>query len=83
MLRPWRHIERRKSRQIMVGKVPVGGDAPISVQSMTNTPTPDVAATVGQIRQLEEAGATFSGLKERDCSAVDLGPLTFLLPRKT
>ncbi|MEC7731725.1 MAG: flavodoxin-dependent (E)-4-hydroxy-3-methylbut-2-enyl-diphosphate synthase, partial [Pseudomonadota bacterium] len=57
MLRPWRHIERRKSRQIMVGKVPVGGDAPISVQSMTNTPTPDVAATVGQIRQLEEAGA--------------------------
>ena len=41
----------------MVGKVPVGGDAPISVQSMTNTPTPDVAATVGQIRQLEEAGA--------------------------
>ena len=57
MLRPWRHIERRKSRQIMVGKVPVGGDAPISVQSMTNTPTSDVAATVGQIRQLEEAGA--------------------------
>ena len=41
----------------MVGKVPVGGDAPISVQSMTNTPTPDVAATVGQIQQLEEAGA--------------------------
>ena len=57
MLRPWRHIERRKSRQIMVGKVPVGGDAPISVQSMTNTPTSDVAATVGQIRQLVEAGA--------------------------
>ncbi|MBX3478954.1 MAG: flavodoxin-dependent (E)-4-hydroxy-3-methylbut-2-enyl-diphosphate synthase [Caulobacter sp.] len=56
-LRPWRHIERRKSRQIMVGKVPVGGDAPISVQSMTNTLTADAAATIDQIRQLEEAGA--------------------------
>ena len=43
-IRPWRHIERRKSRQIMVGSVPVGGDAPISVQSMTNTPTTDAAA---------------------------------------
>ena len=56
-IRPWRHIERRKSRQIMVGSVPVGGDAPISVQSMTNTPTTDAAATLEQIRQLEEAGA--------------------------
>ena len=56
-IRPWRHIERRKSRQIMVGSVPVGGDAPISVQSMTNTPTTDAAATLTQIRQLEEAGA--------------------------
>ena len=49
-------IKRRKSRQIMVGDVPVGGDAPISVQSMTNTETCDVEATVGQIRSLEEAG---------------------------
>ena len=56
-IRPWRHIERRKSRQIMVGPVAVGGDAPISVQSMTNTPTTDAAATLDQIRQLEEAGA--------------------------
>ena len=56
-VRPWRHIERRKSRQIMVGNVPVGGDAPITVQSMTNTPTSDAAATIDQIRQLEEAGA--------------------------
>ncbi len=56
-IRPWRHIERRKSRQIMVGSVPVGGDAPITVQSMTNTLTSDAAATIGQIRQLEEAGA--------------------------
>jgi (E)-4-hydroxy-3-methylbut-2-enyl-diphosphate synthase len=50
-------IQRRKSRQIFVGKVPVGGDAPISVQSMTNTETCDVAATVAQIQALERAGA--------------------------
>ncbi|MBL8655891.1 MAG: flavodoxin-dependent (E)-4-hydroxy-3-methylbut-2-enyl-diphosphate synthase [Altererythrobacter sp.] len=56
-IRPWRTIERRVSRQIMVGKVPVGGDAPITVQTMTNTPTEDVAATVDQIRRCEEAGA--------------------------
>ncbi|PCJ69617.1 MAG: 4-hydroxy-3-methylbut-2-en-1-yl diphosphate synthase [Rhodobiaceae bacterium] len=56
-LRPWRDIDRRKSRQIMVGNVPVGGDAPIAVQSMTNTPTSDAAATIEQVRQLEEAGA--------------------------
>ncbi|MEP6343837.1 MAG: flavodoxin-dependent (E)-4-hydroxy-3-methylbut-2-enyl-diphosphate synthase [Maricaulaceae bacterium] len=56
-IRPWRTIERRTSRQIMVGKVPVGGDAPIAVQSMTNTLTHDVDATVGQIQRLEAAGA--------------------------
>ena len=50
-------IKRRHSRQIMVGDVPVGGDAPISVQSMTNTETCDVAATVAQIRALEKVGA--------------------------
>ncbi len=50
-------IKRRKSRQIMVGNVPVGGDAPISVQSMTNTETTDVAATVAQIVGLQDAGA--------------------------
>jgi (E)-4-hydroxy-3-methylbut-2-enyl-diphosphate synthase len=50
-------IRRRSSRQIMVGDVPVGGDAPIAVQSMTNTETTDVAATVAQIRALEDAGA--------------------------
>ncbi|MGK2913891.1 MAG: flavodoxin-dependent (E)-4-hydroxy-3-methylbut-2-enyl-diphosphate synthase [Porticoccaceae bacterium] len=50
-------IKRRKSRQIMVGNVPVGGDAPISVQSMTNTETTDVAATVAQVRSLQVAGA--------------------------
>jgi (E)-4-hydroxy-3-methylbut-2-enyl-diphosphate synthase len=55
-LRPWRHIERRKSRQIMVGNVPVGGDAPITVQTMTNTLTSDARATIDQIRRCEEAG---------------------------
>ncbi|WP_188150570.1 flavodoxin-dependent (E)-4-hydroxy-3-methylbut-2-enyl-diphosphate synthase [Teredinibacter waterburyi] len=50
-------IKRRKSRQIMVGNVPVGGDAPISVQSMTNTETTDVAATVAQIQRIQNAGA--------------------------
>ncbi|MEE4110155.1 MAG: flavodoxin-dependent (E)-4-hydroxy-3-methylbut-2-enyl-diphosphate synthase [Halieaceae bacterium] len=50
-------IKRRKSRQIHVGKVAVGGDAPISVQSMTNTETCDVDATVAQIKALEDAGA--------------------------
>lgn len=50
-------IVRRKSKQIMVGRVPVGGDAPISVQSMTNTHTTDVAATVAQINHIAAAGA--------------------------
>ncbi len=56
-LRPYRDIIRRPSRQILVGSVPVGGDAPISVQSMTNTPTSDAAATMAQVAALEEAGA--------------------------
>ncbi len=54
--RPYQHIERRKSRQIFVGDVPVGGDAPIPVQTMTNTLTTDVAATVAQIHRAERAG---------------------------
>ncbi|MBI1186206.1 MAG: flavodoxin-dependent (E)-4-hydroxy-3-methylbut-2-enyl-diphosphate synthase [Alphaproteobacteria bacterium] len=56
-IRPWRRIDRRKSRRVMVGQVPVGDGAPISVQSMTNTPTADAAATIDQVRRLEEAGA--------------------------
>lgn len=56
-IRPWRQIERRKSRQIMVGNIPVGGDAPIAVQTMTNTPTEDAEATLAQIRAAAEAGA--------------------------
>lgn len=56
-IRPWRNIERRKSRQIHVGNVLVGGDAPIAVQTMTNTPTEDAAATIAQIERAAEAGA--------------------------
>ena len=55
-LRPWRDIARRTSRQIMVGNVPVGGDAPVTVQTMTNTPTSDAGATIDQIRRCEDAG---------------------------
>ncbi|WP_144393813.1 flavodoxin-dependent (E)-4-hydroxy-3-methylbut-2-enyl-diphosphate synthase [Pleionea sediminis] len=50
-------IKRRKSKKIWVGNVPIGGDAPIAVQSMTNTDTCDVKATLGQIKSLEDAGA--------------------------
>jgi (E)-4-hydroxy-3-methylbut-2-enyl-diphosphate synthase len=56
-VRPYRDILRRKSRQIRVGSVLVGGDAPISVQTMTNTLTSDVAATVAQVKAAEAAGA--------------------------
>src|SRR5439155_12218448 len=50
-------IERRPTRKVMVGAVPVGGGAPISVQSMTITKTPDVDATLAQIYALAGAGA--------------------------
>jgi (E)-4-hydroxy-3-methylbut-2-enyl-diphosphate synthase len=56
-VRPWRNIYRRKSRRIMVGNVPVGGDAPITVQTMTNTLTTDVRATIDQVLRAAEAGA--------------------------
>ena len=56
-IRPWRNIERRKSRQIHVGNVPVGGDAPISVQTMTNTITSDAKATIAQVLAAADAGA--------------------------
>ncbi len=56
-IRPWRQIDRRRSRKIRVGAVEVGGDAPISVQTMTNTLTADAVATIDQIRKMEEAGA--------------------------
>ena len=56
-IRPFRDIKRKKTKKIKVGKIEVGGDAPISVQSMTNTLTSDIKATVNQINILAEAGA--------------------------
>ena len=56
-VRPWRDIQRKKTRKIKVGDVEVGGDSPISVQSMTNTLTTDIKATVQQIKSLENVGA--------------------------
>jgi len=56
-VRPWRSIDRRISRKIMVGAVPVGGDAPITVQTMTNTLTSDISATLQQISNCVEVGA--------------------------
>lgn len=56
-IRPWRNIDRRKSRVIHVGNVPVGGDSPITVQTMTNTLTHDVKATIAQVLACAEAGA--------------------------
>src|ERR1700750_1454226 len=56
-VRPYRDIARRKSRKIMVGPVAVGGDAPVTVQSMTTTLTAVSAAPIEQVRQIAEAGA--------------------------
>ena len=56
-IRPFRDIKRKKTKKIKVGNVEVGGDAPISVQSMTNTLTTDTKGTIKQINQVHEAGA--------------------------
>src|SRR3990172_613662 len=64
-------IKRRRSRRIMVGRVAVGGDAPVSVQSMTNTETTDVAATVAQIQALENAGADIVRVSVRSLEAAE------------
>ena len=64
-------IKRRVSRQVMVGNVPVGGDAPIAVQSMTNTETCDVAATVAQIKRLEDVGADIVRVSVPSMDAAD------------
>ena len=56
-IRPFRDIKRRKTKKIKVGKIEIGGDAPISVQSMTNTLTTNVDETVKQINELAEVGA--------------------------
>ncbi|MGQ0811795.1 MAG: flavodoxin-dependent (E)-4-hydroxy-3-methylbut-2-enyl-diphosphate synthase [Nitrospiraceae bacterium] len=67
-------IRRRKTRQVRVGKVKIGGDAPISVQSMTTTDTRDVKATVEQIRQLEEAGCEVIRVAVPDIEAAEALP---------
>ena len=53
MYRPYQHINRRKSKSIKVGKVQIGGNAKISVQTMTNTLTSDIDATIKQIKRIE------------------------------
>lgn len=68
-IRPWRNIERRKSRQIMVGNVPVGGGAPISVQTMTNTDSGDAPATIRQVLACAEAGADIVRVSVPDTNA--------------
>lgn len=68
-IRPWRNIERRKSRQIMVGSVPVGGGAPISVQTMTNTDSGDAPATIRQVLACAEAGADIVRVSVPDTAA--------------
>ena len=69
-IRPFREIKRRKTREINVGNVKVGGDNPISVQSMTNTLTKNVKETINQIERVAEAGA-------------DIALLTFFLSINT
>ena len=68
-IRPWRDIARRKSRQIHVGPVPIGGDAPIAVQTMTNTDSSDVAATLAQVIAAAEAGADIVRISVPDKAA--------------
>ncbi len=70
-IRPWRDIERRKSRVIHVGNVPVGGDSPITVQTMTNTLTSDAKATIAQIQECAEAGADIIRVSCPDVPSTD------------
>lgn len=68
-IRPYRTINRRKSKQIAVGSVKVGGDAPISVQSMTNTKTTDVEATIRQVNECAELGADLMRISVPDADS--------------
>ena len=63
-------IKRKKTNPIFVGSVGVGGDHPISIQSMTNTNTADIDGTVGQIKELEAAGADIVrvSVPDKDCA---------------
>lgn len=62
-------MERKKTRRVYIGSVPVGDGAPVTVQSMTNTPTADVAATAAQIRALTAAGCDIVRLAVPDMAA--------------
>lgn len=64
-------LARRKTQQIMIGGVPIGGNAPIAIQSMTNTDTADAAATIAQIRELAQAGCALVRLTVPDMAAAD------------
>ncbi len=68
-VRPWRNIYRRKSRMIHVGNVPVGGDAPIAVQTMTNTLTTDIAGTIAQVEAAAEAGVDIVRISVPDAAS--------------
>ncbi len=70
-IRPWRSIQRRESRKIHVGPVEVGGDAPISVQTMTNTLTTDAQATIRQVQDCAEAGADIVRVSCPDVESTD------------
>jgi len=64
-------IERKKTRKIRIGDIYIGGDAPVAVQSMTNTDTRDVSATVDQIKRLEEAGCDIVRVAVPDSEAAE------------
>ncbi len=70
-IRPYRAINRRKSRQIFVGNVAIGGDAPIAVQSMTNTKTTDVQGTIRQVNECVEVGAELMRISVPDKESSD------------
>ena len=70
-IRPYRAINRRKSRQIFIGNVAIGGDAPISVQSMTNTPTTDIQKTITQVNECAEVGAELMRISVPDKESSD------------
>jgi (E)-4-hydroxy-3-methylbut-2-enyl-diphosphate synthase len=70
-------VRRRKTRTIHVGDVPIGGNSPVAVQSMCNTDTRDVAATVRQIRQLEDVGCEIIRVAVPDMEAAEaIGEIT-------
>lgn len=70
-IRPYRTINRRKSRQIFVGNVAIGGEAPIAVQSMTNTLTTDIQATIKQVNECAEIGAEIMRISVPDKESSD------------